>query len=81
MKFQFGHLKNERKDTVDEQLENIKYIFWKGNELKKGGQLHISHQSFVDAPIVISQQPLDAHCILCPRKKELVGEVHAKAHY
>ena len=80
-KFRFSHRKNERKDTVDEQLENIKYVFWKGNELKKEGQLHISHQRFMDAPIVITQQLLDTHCILCPRKKELVGKVYDEAHY
>ena len=62
-------------------IAQIKYIFWKGSEPKKEGQLHMSHQPFVDAPLIIPQQPLDVHCVLCPRKKELVGEVHTEEHY
>ena len=81
MKFRFGHKKNKCKDSVDEQLTDIKYVYWQDKEPKKQGDLYISHQDFLDAPIIIPQQPMDSHCILCPRKKELAGEYYAEAHY
>ena len=73
--------KNKRKDNVDEQLEDIKYVYWKGKEPKREGQLHIGNQDFDNAPIVIPQQELDAHCLLCPWKKEVNDALHAESDY